>query len=56
MAQEGPSTNHEAEVASHKSQSQRSAFKPVPKKHSASKDSAAVANPLLAGVTKSNEK
>ena len=44
---------NEAEVASHKSHSQRSAFKPVSKKRSASKESATVA--LLApGVTKSN--
>ena len=37
IGQDGPSTNHEADVISHmsqRSQSQRSAFKPVQKKQS----------------------
>jgi len=41
MAQEAHSANQEADVVSHKSHSQRSAFKPLAKKtRSGSKDSA----------------
>ncbi len=54
-----PSTNHEAEVASVRSQSQPSAFKPVAKKRSEAAESrkdTKILQPNLMGVTKSNDK